>query len=121
MTIRMLTPTFSGMERLQTFHLEPLRSLPHTRWAEFVALAADTGYTTDQIIEVWGPHSWGGSGSVSAMHRSRQEAYEKFAEHADHRVAEVALRLSNEMRTHAEHEEKREREEKIWGIGRRSP
>ena len=109
------------MERLQTFHLEPLRSLPHMHWAEFVALAADVGYTTDQIIEVWGPRGWGGSGPVSAMHRSRQEAYEQFIDHADRRVAEVARRLSDEMLTRAEHEEKREREEKIWGIGRRSP
>ena len=102
--------------RLQTFHLEPLRSLPHVHWAEFVALAADAGYTTNQIIEVWGPLSGGGSGPVSAMHRSRQKAYEQFIDHTDGRVAEVARRLSDEMRIRAEHEERREREEKIWGI-----
>ena len=104
------------MGHLGLFHLEPLRSLPHARWAEFVVLAADADYTIDQIIEAWGPRVWSGTGPVSVMHRSRQEAYEQFIDHADDRVAEVARRLSDEMRIRAEHEEKREREEKIWGI-----
>ena len=103
-------------ERLKKFHMEPLHALPQTHWAEFVVLAADTGFTTDEIIQASKPRGWVWQGPVSNMWRSRQEAYEQFVDHAAPRVAEVAQCLSDQMRRRAEHEEKREREEEIWGI-----
>ena len=105
-----------AIEHLKKFHLEPLRSLPQTHWAELVALAADTGFTTDEIIRASGPLNLTWSGSESTMWRSRQEAYGNFIYHADACVAEVARQLSDQMCARAEHAAKREREEKIWGI-----
>ena len=103
-------------EHLKEFHLGPLRSLPQMHWAELVALAADAGFTTDDIIQASKPQGWVWKGPVSTMWSSRQEAYEKFVDHADDLVAEVAQHLSDEMRMCAEHEKRREREEKIWGL-----
>ena len=103
-------------ECLQKFHLEPFSSLPQSHWAEFIALAADTGFATDEIIQASGPKSRSWQGSESAMWYSRQEVYEKFVDHADDSVSEVARQLSDQMRDRAEYAAKREREEKIWGL-----
>lgn len=103
-------------ERLKKVHLEPLRSLPQTHWAEFVTLAAETGFTTDEIIQASETRFLSWNGSESAMWHSRQEAYEKFVVHADDRVSEVARQLSKQMQDRAEHAAKREHEEKIWSI-----
>ena len=103
-------------ERLKKFHLEPFCSLPQSHWAEFIVLAVDRSFTTDEIIQASGPRRWSWKGPESAMWYSRQEVYEKFVDHADDRVSEVARQLSDQMRGHAERAAKREREEKIWGV-----
>ena len=104
-----------SIPRLETYRFSALETLPGSNWADCVGVAADAGFSIEEIVAASGPmsHSW--MGSESEMLSSRQELYESFLDHPDARIVEVAARLAESAGMRRHRAEQREREEAIWG------